>query len=636
MQKQKQSLKISVITPSFNSGIYIKRAIESVLRQGYKNFEHIIIDGGSTDDTLKILRSYKHIKWVSEPDDGQTYAINKGFRMSVGGIIVNLNADDYFLPGAFSATVEEFNKGADFVMGNVLIKSSRLGDEFLNTPRITLEGMLRHWEPNAFCHNPVGYFYRRKVQELCPLNPTNQVSMDLEFLLEAASKFRFKKVERTLGCFQDGTETTTGKTQTKLDYWRPANFPYVDKYLEIFSEEERIKFLNDRRVGYAMMQAHMNRLNQQSLKSVSAKELPLVSIIIPTYNCFYYICRAVDSVLSQGLKNIEVIIVDDASTDDTQELLDERYGKNSSVNIILHPKNKKLGASRNTGLDNAKGKYVFFLDADDWVEEGSLVRLASISEKYGAEIVACGIDKVWDNGKSEKYHAEAFSCKGEREALYHLADYRIASIVWNKLYLREFIEKNNLRFIVPYWHEDVMFTTNAVFLCEKYISISDSYCRYFQRDSSIVNSRPTELHLRSYIKLYADMIAFIERVGLCKDKEGERLSRLLLKAHCSNDIFPNLLNYIQTRTIAEWEQDCWNACREVLGVKGYAVADFMIEAMKNIKFNGINENKVVGGRPIGQLRLNTFIKTHFNSVIHSRLRRPLMKIYSFLRLDKIE
>ena len=114
---------ISVITPSYNSGKYIEDAVNSVLAQNYPNFEHIIVDGGSTDNTLQILEKYPHLKWVSEPDNGQSDAMNKGFGMSSGEIIVYLNADDYFEPDAFSNIVHTFEKNpdADMIVGNLKI-----------------------------------------------------------------------------------------------------------------------------------------------------------------------------------------------------------------------------------------------------------------------------------------------------------------------------------------------------------------------------------------------------------------------------------------------------------------------------------------------------------------------------------
>ena len=116
-----EKLKISVITPSFNSGEYLEDAIQSVLIQQYPSFEHIVVDGGSTDGTMDILRKYNHITWISEPDKGQSDAMNKGFKMSTGDIIVYLNADDYFLPGAFNRVIPYFDAGAEFVVGNIRV-----------------------------------------------------------------------------------------------------------------------------------------------------------------------------------------------------------------------------------------------------------------------------------------------------------------------------------------------------------------------------------------------------------------------------------------------------------------------------------------------------------------------------------
>src|SRR5438309_5772154 len=96
---------VSVVTPSLNQGAYIEETIRSVLDQDYPRIEHIVVDGGSTDGTLEILRRYPHLTWVSEPDGGQADAVNKGFRLAEGEIFGWLNADDLYLPGTISAAV---------------------------------------------------------------------------------------------------------------------------------------------------------------------------------------------------------------------------------------------------------------------------------------------------------------------------------------------------------------------------------------------------------------------------------------------------------------------------------------------------------------------------------------------------
>ena len=179
-------LKISVITPSFNAAPYIKQAINSVLLHEYKNFEHIIVDGGSTDGKVDILKRYPHLIWVSEPDNGQSDAMNKGFKLSAGDVIVFLNADDFFEVGTFTAVSEAFTSGVQFVVGLVLVLNAD-GASYVNDPKVTLGEMLRWWEPHAYSYNPSGYFYLREVQDAVgDFNAENHLAMDVEFLLEAA------------------------------------------------------------------------------------------------------------------------------------------------------------------------------------------------------------------------------------------------------------------------------------------------------------------------------------------------------------------------------------------------------------------------------------------------------------------
>ena len=94
-------MKISVITPSFNQGRFIEDAIRSVLIQDYPDFEHIVIDNCSWDNTIDVLKKYPHIRWISEPDHGQSHALNKGFAMATGEILAWLNCDDFYLREAF-------------------------------------------------------------------------------------------------------------------------------------------------------------------------------------------------------------------------------------------------------------------------------------------------------------------------------------------------------------------------------------------------------------------------------------------------------------------------------------------------------------------------------------------------------
>jgi glycosyltransferase involved in cell wall biosynthesis len=111
---------ITIITPSFNQGRFIERTITSVLDQGYEKLEYFVVDGGSTDGSVEIIRRYEDdlAWWVSEPDGGQTEAINKGLRRATGDIVAFINSDDHYLPGAFEKVVALFERtGARWIVG---------------------------------------------------------------------------------------------------------------------------------------------------------------------------------------------------------------------------------------------------------------------------------------------------------------------------------------------------------------------------------------------------------------------------------------------------------------------------------------------------------------------------------------
>jgi glycosyltransferase involved in cell wall biosynthesis len=231
-----EKYKISVITPSLNSARFLEQAIQSVLAQNYSNFEHIIVDGGSTDDTLNILKKYNHLTWVSEKDNGQSDAMNKGFLMSSGDIIVYLNSDDYFLDNAFTSVIPLFGSGSKFVVGNVTVLEET-GKTWQNVPKTEFIDMLRWWEPDSFCYNPVGYFYLREVQQEIHFNLDNHFAMDVEFLLQSSLKNKFTKIDQTLGVYRyfPGTKTFSANDYKSL----LRNQKYLDKFFDYVDLEHR-------------------------------------------------------------------------------------------------------------------------------------------------------------------------------------------------------------------------------------------------------------------------------------------------------------------------------------------------------------------------------------------------------------
>jgi len=161
--------RISIVTPSYNQGMFIGETIESVLAQNYPNLEHIIVDGASKDQTLQILKAYSHLKIISEPDSGQAEAINKGFRIATGKIYSFLNSDDTLLPDALQRVAQEIDpeKGKHIVMGRCRFideKGRYLGIEHPSHFESHF-GVLKVWKGHLIPQPSV--FWTKEVWEKC-------------------------------------------------------------------------------------------------------------------------------------------------------------------------------------------------------------------------------------------------------------------------------------------------------------------------------------------------------------------------------------------------------------------------------------------------------------------------------------
>jgi glycosyltransferase involved in cell wall biosynthesis len=189
--------KLTVITPSFNQGGFIERTIRSVLDQGYPNLEYVIVDGGSTDETVEIIRRYEDrlAWWVSEPDEGQSDAINKGLAGTSGDIVAYLNSDDYFLPGAFETVVRHLEGSqSKWLAGGALDVEEGDPPKRLRVwrpkPPSYCEGWPggRHWWALVPWHVPQpSSFWRRELfDRLGPFRADMHYAFDAEFMLRLA------------------------------------------------------------------------------------------------------------------------------------------------------------------------------------------------------------------------------------------------------------------------------------------------------------------------------------------------------------------------------------------------------------------------------------------------------------------
>lgn len=196
--------KISIVTASYNQGEFIEEAVKSVINQNYPNFEHIIFDNCSTDGTVDILKKYTHLIWTSEPDNGQSDALNKGFRLATGEFIGWLNADDLYLQGCFYSIARFFE---NYPKSDIVYGDYRLIDKDGALIRLRKElpfdlFMLKYL--HVLCIPTASSFFRRRVFEGGNfLNIYYRYAMDYDFLLRLALRgYKFAHILQVIADFR--------------------------------------------------------------------------------------------------------------------------------------------------------------------------------------------------------------------------------------------------------------------------------------------------------------------------------------------------------------------------------------------------------------------------------------------------
>lgn len=272
------------------------------------------------------------------------------------------------------------------------------------------------------------------------------------------------------------------------------------------------------------------------------EQMPKVSIIVPVYNVERYLRQCLDSLVNQTYQNIEIICVDDGSTDASSEILTEYALKNSKVRVIRQ-ENSGLSVARNVGFSFATGKYVMYVDSDDWIDVCTCEKAVFKAEEHAADLVMWPYIREFPNRSapkvifSEEKTFHAAECRELQRRMVGLLGTELAHpenadalcTVWGKLYLRELIAQNDIHFtdlqrIGTY--EDGLFNLHYLAHVKNATYIPD-YLSHYRKNSGMTSKYRNKLALQ-WKNLFSDMRGYIEKGGYGSDFEQALNNRISL------------------------------------------------------------------------------------------------------------
>lgn len=250
---------------------------------------------------------------------------------------------------------------------------------------------------------------------------------------------------------------------------------------------------------------------------------PIVSLIVPVYNCERYLPQCLDSICNQTLREIEIILVDDGSNDLSPEICRQYAGRDERI-VYVRQENRGVSAARNVALDKARGTYIAFLDADDWMDADHLETLVAVMQEKQADCAVCGYQIEFAQRTETRVVPAMDNMDGQRAIAAMLVPELFQGFLWNKLFRLDLIRRERLYLDEDLSHyEDMLFCAKYFDCCQKVSVQETATYHYRQRTDSAVRYHVYDL---KWLAGRKSVLAALERVlGLCRRKENCRLCR---------------------------------------------------------------------------------------------------------------
>ena len=291
-----------------------------------------------------------------------------------------------------------------------------------------------------------------------------------------------------------------------------------------------------------------------------------ISIIIPVYNVEKYLRECLDSILAQTFQDFEIICVDDGSTDKSLEILQE-YKRKDDRFVILQQRHSGAGSARNNGIRLAEGKYIQFLDSDDYFEPTLLEEMYNHAEKFNADLTVCSSRKVDDEGNITETGSPNFPInidKVPREQVFNRQDFKdeifclLIPVVWNKLIKKSFLEENHLEFPPLKIYEDIAFMHSLVISARRIAAFNKELINYrFNRPGSLVSTRSS--HTIDAVKSCMYLGEFLKSRGFLPEYENAYRKVFInhIRAeisYCNDSEYKKFLQEFKTLLPNDWQK----------------------------------------------------------------------------------
>lgn len=252
---------------------------------------------------------------------------------------------------------------------------------------------------------------------------------------------------------------------------------------------------------------------------------PVVSVIIPVYNTDQYLNECLDSAINQTLQNIEIVCINDGSTDNSLSILEEYEKKYPRVTVISQ-QNKGLGAARNCGIQHSKGKYVFFLDSDDYIDTSVLEKTVRLAEDNTLDAVVFNFKQFAESEELINQHPHFINTIPGTPQIYAGFEYlktakeygAYSPVIWNVLWSRSFLQQNSLSFLEGIIHEDLLFSFRAFMAASAVMPIPDVLYHYRAREGAVTNNPISAKNVYGYFECIKGILEY----ALKKDYEPDR------------------------------------------------------------------------------------------------------------------